>query len=43
MRKSQKGESGFLKFEESWYDLNSDETPDGSSYQDEYDSLVGEA
>jgi predicted dehydrogenase len=43
MKQTWRGESGYLKFEESWYDLNSDETPDGSKYQEEYDALVREA
>jgi predicted dehydrogenase len=43
MKKSIKGEPGFLQFQDSWYDLNSDDTPDGSSYQEEYDAMVKEA
>jgi len=35
-----KGEAGYVKFKEEWYDLNSNETPDGSSYEKEFDSLV---
>ena len=40
IRKSMKGEPGYVKFEEDWYDLESDKTPDGSVYEDEYQKLV---
>ncbi|MEX2174559.1 MAG: Gfo/Idh/MocA family oxidoreductase [Pirellulaceae bacterium] len=30
MEKANKGEGGYIKFEEDWYDLNHDATPDGS-------------
>jgi predicted dehydrogenase len=40
MKKSMQGEPGFLKFEDAWYDLNDNATPDGSSYEQEYDALV---
>ncbi len=44
MKKSWDGDApGYLKFDENWYDLNHDATPDGSSVQSEYDSLVREA
>jgi predicted dehydrogenase len=44
MKKSWQGnEPGYLKFEDNWYDLNHDATPDGSSVQSEYEALVGEA
>jgi predicted dehydrogenase len=36
---SHKGKGGFVKFEESWYDLNDDATPDGSSVKDEAEKL----
>ncbi len=35
--------SGFVKFDDKWYDLNDDATPDGSSVKDEYERLVKEA
>ncbi len=44
MNKAWKGnEAGYLKFDENWYDLNHDATPDGSSVADEYAKLVSEA
>ncbi len=30
IEKANKGQGGYIKFEESWYDLNDDATPDGS-------------
>jgi predicted dehydrogenase len=41
IRKAQTGEPGFLKFKDEWYDLNSDETPDGSSVKEQTEALVG--
>jgi predicted dehydrogenase len=35
-----RGEPGYIKFHEDWFDLNSDKTPDGSSVETEYQSLV---
>ena len=35
--------NGFVKFDDKWYDLNDDDTPDGSSIKDEYERLVKEA
>jgi hypothetical protein len=35
---SRKG-SGYLKFDEAWFDVNRDETPDGSSVADEQKNL----
>jgi predicted dehydrogenase len=35
-------EAGYVRFKEEWYDLNSDETPDGSDIQTERDRLVKE-
>jgi predicted dehydrogenase len=44
MKKSWQGdEPGYLKFDDNWYDLNHDATPDGSSVQSEYEALVKEA
>jgi predicted dehydrogenase len=40
MKKAAKGEAGFVKFEDEWYDLNHDATPDGSSVEKEYAGLV---
>jgi predicted dehydrogenase len=39
MKKGARGEAGFVKFEESWFDVKSDATPDGSSVQDETKQL----
>jgi len=30
LKNSVKGEGGYTKFKEEWFDINSDETPDGS-------------
>jgi hypothetical protein len=38
--KSMKGEPGFIKFEEDWFDVKHDSTPDGSSVEKERQSLV---
>jgi len=43
VKKSIKGEPGYMKFEDAWYDMNDDATPDGSDYQKEYDALVKES
>jgi len=42
-KEAAKGEGGFLKFEDAWYDLDDDATPDESSTEDEYAKLVTEA
>ncbi|MEM9367080.1 MAG: Gfo/Idh/MocA family oxidoreductase [Planctomycetota bacterium] len=39
LAKANKGESGFLKFEEEWFDLESDATPDGSDIKTETDFM----
>jgi predicted dehydrogenase len=39
MENNFKGKGGYLKFEESWYDIDKDETPDGSSVKEENDKL----
>jgi len=39
--KNKSGEPGFLKFDDGWYDLNHDATPDGSSCEKERKSLMG--
>ncbi|MCL4206570.1 MAG: Gfo/Idh/MocA family oxidoreductase [Pirellulaceae bacterium] len=44
MKKSWQGdEPGYLKFDDNWYELNHDATPDGSSVPSEYDALVKES
>ena len=35
-----RGEAGYVKFKEEWFDLDSDSTPDGSSVEKEYQQLV---
>ncbi len=35
IRRSIQGESGFVQFNEEWFDIHNDETPDGSSVEDE--------
>ena len=39
IRQSIKGESGFIKFQEDWFDVQKDDTPDGSSVEDEKQRL----
>jgi hypothetical protein len=39
LQKSARGESGYVKFEESWFDIASDDTPDGSNVADEMQRL----
>ncbi len=39
MSKQAQGEAGFVKFSESWFDRDSDETPDGSDVQKEMQQL----
>ncbi len=41
--RSAKGEGGYIRFEESWFDPQSDATPDGSSVEEEYQRLVKRA
>ncbi len=43
IRNANKGAGGYLKFEETWYDVNNDATPDGSSTEAEMKSLTGNA
>jgi hypothetical protein len=35
MRQGARGEAGFVKFKDSWFDVWSDETSDGSNVQEE--------
>jgi hypothetical protein len=39
LRKAARGEPGYIKFEESWFDVDSDDTPDGSSVKEEMQRL----
>lgn len=39
MRRGARGEAGFVKFEESWFDVKSDDTPDGSSVAQEMEAM----
>jgi predicted dehydrogenase len=43
IRKAQSGEPGFLRFSDGWYDLKSDETPDGSSVKAQWEALVAKS
>lgn len=40
INQSIRGEAGYVKFKEEWFDLKSDETPDGSSVAEEFERLV---
>jgi hypothetical protein len=39
IRRSIEGQGGYIQFQESWYDINDDATPDGSSVKDENEQL----
>ncbi len=39
MKRAAKGDAGFVKFDESWFDTKSDDTPDGSSVEREMEEL----
>jgi predicted dehydrogenase len=39
IRRANQGQSGYIEFKDEWYDINSDETPDGSSIADEIVSM----
>ena len=39
MKKGARGEAGFVKFDEAWFNTKSDETPDGSSVAEEMSRL----
>jgi hypothetical protein len=41
IKQSIRGEPGFIQFKESWFDVHSDETPDGSSIASEVANLGG--
>ena len=41
IKNANNGKGGYLAFEEAWYDLNKDETPDGSSVKKENEKLGG--
>lgn len=43
IRKNMQGQPGYLQFKDEWYDLHSDETPDGSSIEKEQKALVDNA
>jgi predicted dehydrogenase len=40
IKKSMNGEPGYVKFDESWFDIDSDNTPDGSDCKKEYETLT---
>ncbi len=39
IQKGMKGEAGFVKFDEDWFHVDSDKTPDGSSVKEEIERL----
>ncbi|MCB9873696.1 MAG: Gfo/Idh/MocA family oxidoreductase [Planctomycetaceae bacterium] len=43
IKRSSRGESGYIEFKDAWFDIHSDETPDGSDVTVEYDKLVKKA
>ena len=40
IKKSMGGESGYVSFENEWFDIDNDATPDGSSVAEETTSLL---
>lgn len=40
IRRGQEGKGGYIAFKEEWYDIHSDETPDGSDCKKEYDAMT---
>ncbi|MFO7906751.1 MAG: Gfo/Idh/MocA family oxidoreductase [Pirellulaceae bacterium] len=43
VKKANKGEGGYIQFKDSWYEVDSDETPDDSVVAEEYDRLTKKA
>ncbi len=43
VKKANEGQGGYIQFEDAWYDIFSDETPDGSVVADEYTRLTKKA
>jgi predicted dehydrogenase len=41
IKNANSGKGGYLAFKDEWYDLNSDETPDGSNVKEENEKLGG--
>ncbi len=39
IQRGMKGDAGYVQFKESWFEVDSDDTPDGSSVEDELKSL----
>ncbi len=39
LHNAQKGESGYLKYEEEWFEIDSDATPDGSDVKAELEAM----
>ena len=39
LKRAAKGEGGYLQFKEEWFDVNNDETPDGSDIKQETDFM----
>ena len=37
IRRANENQGGYVKFEDAWYDIDKDDTPDGSVVADEYD------
>jgi hypothetical protein len=40
LRRASENQGGYIKFEDTWYDIDNDATPDGSIVGDEYARLV---
>jgi hypothetical protein len=39
LRKSARGEPGYIQFEDAWFDVDNDATPDGSNVAEEMQRL----
>ena len=40
IKKSMRGESGYMSFDEAWFDIDNDATPDGSSVAEQTSGLL---
>ena len=43
IKRSAKGQSGYIEFKDEWFDIHSDLTPDDSDVKAEYEKLVNKA
>ena len=43
IRNSNSGKGGYIEFDDAWYEIDDDATPDGSDVNKEFDRLVNKA